>query len=405
MKTLWNLYEMKKSTENDQQLFPFDNIYDLMDHIQSPLSTETNESDIFYDKHRYLCEILRGNYDGIERVAYELCKRQFDNKILYSEVRFNPYLLCKSFSTDMSSAIALNEFDEVVTINNPNNDEMDKELRMVIESVIKGLQRGTKQFNIKISPIISCLRYRPDLSSKLIELAFEYRQLRNNKCHIVGMDLFGGNELRYHSRLHWNVFKKCKIFGLNRTVHCGDSFSKNGLGLLNTIHQLGPERIAYSIASKMPKHILHRIFQKEVHLELTPNSNLFQFPHIYQQEEYNMADFMAWIVNNSANFSISTDFPILLDNDGELTYLNEINRCMIQYNIADWEIAQSILNAARASFLNEEDKNKLLLTLRQRWKGIAPNVDKHNFIEEFEDESWDSKDLLRFDLLRKSQNA
>ena len=400
-KTLWDLFEMKKSNQStNNTLFAFDMIHELLQSIQSPLSSKTNQSDIFYEKHRYLCEILRGNYEGIERVAYELCKRQYENKVYYTEVRFNPYLLCESFDTDMRSAIALNEFDEIVTADQPNNDTIEQELRNVIESVINGLQKGCQEYNIKISPIISCLRYRPDLSDKLIELAFEYRDLQNNKCHIVGMDLFGGNELRYHSRLHQNVFKRCKVLGLNRTVHCGDSFNENGLGLLNTIHQLGPERIAYSIAAKMPKHILHRLFQREVHLELTPQSNLFQFPHIYHQNGYNMADFIRWITDNSANYSISTDFPILLDDKGNLTYLNEINRCMLEYNISDWEIAQSVLNAARASFLNEHDKNLLLLTLRQRWKNIAPNLDSNNFIQDFQDETWNNHDLLRLDLLQ-----
>lgn len=218
------------------------------------------------------------------------------------------------------------------------------------------------------------------------------------------MDLFGGNELQYHSRLHSWVFNRCKVHGLGRTVHCGDSFDSNGLGLLNTIHQLGPERIAYSIASRMPKHILHRIYRRQTHLELTPSSNLVQFPHIYDREdgEYDMRDFIGWITRNSANFSISTDFPILLDRNGAMTYLNEMNRCMLQYNLSDWEVAQSVLNAARASFLNEHEKNELLMTLRERWKTIAPNVERHNFYEDFQDDTWDSRELLNLNLLQSA---
>eukprot|EP01084_Bolivina_argentea_P312512 541045_1 len=408
MNTLWDLYQIKKNT-NNSDIISFENIQDLLSYIQSPIQSDITDHDLFYEKHKFLCEILRGNYDGIERIAYELCKRQYKNKIYYTEIRFNPYLLCESFDNNISNAIALNEFDEIITIENDTlKNNLNTELEYVIESVIKGLQRGCTEYNIQINPILQCLRYRPDLNDKIINLAYKYRDLKNNKCHIVGIDLFGGHEIRYHSRLHFHAFKKAKKFGLGRTVHCSDAFDSNGLGILNTIHQLSPERISYCIASRMPKHILHRIFQRQVHLELSIQSNQFQFPFIYDNElykdEYNMKEFICWMCTNSANYSLSTDFPILLDNNSDMTYLNEINRCMIEYNISEWEIGQSVLNAARASFLNEIDKNILLLTLRERWKSIAPNVDETNFYEDYQDETWDNSDLLQLNLLTSAQS-
>ena len=42
MKTLWDLYEMKKSHKMMMNYFHLI-IHDLMDHIQSPLSSKTNE--------------------------------------------------------------------------------------------------------------------------------------------------------------------------------------------------------------------------------------------------------------------------------------------------------------------------------------------------------------------------
>eukprot|EP01083_Nonionella_stella_P247853 858880_1 len=258
--TLWELYKTKSDKNELDPSISFDTKHDLLSHIQSPIPPELGANDMFYDKHRFLCEILRGDYEAIERVAYELCERQFRNKVYYTEIRFNPYLLCPSFHSTMSNAIALNEFDEAIAANefmhDWNESKIDEELHMVIEAVINGLQRGCKQYNIKIYPLLSCLRNRPDLSVKLVDLAFEYRDLRNNECHIVGVDLFGAHELRYHSRLHHHIFAKCRALGINRTVHCGDSFDAHGLGLLNAIHGLNPQRIAYTIASKLPKHYL-----------------------------------------------------------------------------------------------------------------------------------------------------
>ena len=136
---------MKQKNNNNKNDMPsFEVLDDLLSYIQSPISSETKNSDIFYDKHRFLCEILRGNYGGIERVAFELCQRQYLNKEYYSEVRCNPYFLSPSFHTTMSSAITLNEFDEIISVNDLNQDGMEQELRNVIEAVINGLNRGCK---------------------------------------------------------------------------------------------------------------------------------------------------------------------------------------------------------------------------------------------------------------------
>ena len=84
--------------------------------------------DIFYDKHRYLCEILRGNYEGMERVAYELANDNLIIKWLFESDLI--IFIMRVISSRYGSAIALNEFDEVVTVNNLNNEQMDKELKM-----------------------------------------------------------------------------------------------------------------------------------------------------------------------------------------------------------------------------------------------------------------------------------
>ena len=150
MDTLWDLYQSKCSKSTNSNLPEFQNVDTLLDHIQYPPSSQCDEGDLFYDKHRFLCEILRGNYDGIERVSYELCRRQFENAVYYTEVRFNPHLLCESFHST-ADAIAYGEFGDIVSANDFNQNDIDYELRTVIESVINGLQRGCNEFGIKVS--------------------------------------------------------------------------------------------------------------------------------------------------------------------------------------------------------------------------------------------------------------
>lgn len=512
--TLWDLYSEKLQTlENENTFIPkLQNISQLLKFIHSlknyspssSTSTITIDNDIFYNKYKFLCSILKGNYAGIKRIAYELCKTQFENKVLYTEVRFNPYLLSNIFHNSSLHSLPEDEYGEIIednpsNVNKYKNTKMDddnpdnKELEIIIECVINGLNEGCKQFGIYVYPIISCLRYRPDLSNTLVNLAFKYRDQRQHTCNIVGLDLFAGHELLYHSRLHFHSMqRRCKALDIKTSVHCGDSFDLQGKGILNALHQLNPYRIAYVLCSRIPKHIIHRIYGRQMHLELTPSSNLLQFSNYYQSknvqnanennmkfmpyyskkhkkifsadmsekekrrwfrkrmveqtpknfsifehenksdlsddmlysseseietsededddeseddeendEKYDICSFMHWLRDNGANFSISTDFPILLGNDKQSwNFKNEMSFCMSEFDLNEEEIGQTCLNAMRAAFVNEFTKNDILNVLRQRWRYNALNIHPHNFHQEFEDKTWTNSELLNVHLLR-----
>lgn len=44
--------------------------------------------------------IVRGNVDLIEQLAYDFCKRQWEQNVVYCEVRYSPHLLAEGFTDE-----------------------------------------------------------------------------------------------------------------------------------------------------------------------------------------------------------------------------------------------------------------------------------------------------------------
>ncbi|ETO23209.1 hypothetical protein RFI_13978 [Reticulomyxa filosa] len=283
----------------------------------------------------------------------------------------------------------------------------------VLECVLKGITRGERDFGVMVRPIIQCIRHRPDLSTDSARLAFDYREeglLVKDKgfCGgVVGIDLFGCDELLWHSRHHVAAFvSKTKHLQLKKSVHCGDSFNERGIGFHHSIHGLLPQRISCPVGCKMPKHILHRLFGRQTHLEICFTSNLrqFQFYSLPSQDNDQQPmfthsklfakEFVTWLVLNGANFSFSTDFPVLFD----ISYQSELQVMMEYCHLTSFEVAQIMFEAVRNSFLPTQKKLALLHELRVLWKEVpGTNIQQSHFFPHFVDRTWSNQDLLGLD--------
>ena len=74
--------------------------------------------------------IVRGNLDLIQQMAFDFCKRQAQQNIVYTEVRYNPHLL--------ATGGTLNGVEKVDPI-------------PVLDAVTKGLRLGEVEFGVKVS--------------------------------------------------------------------------------------------------------------------------------------------------------------------------------------------------------------------------------------------------------------
>lgn len=53
--------------------------------------------------------LVRGNISLIEQLAYDFCQRQWEQNVVYCEVRYSPHLLAEAFTNDGSADIDHNQ--------------------------------------------------------------------------------------------------------------------------------------------------------------------------------------------------------------------------------------------------------------------------------------------------------
>lgn len=63
--------------------------------------------------------LVRGNLHLIEQLSYDFCKRQWEQNVVYCEVRYSPHLLAEAFTSDFSTGndnVTTNDFPEPLDI-------------------------------------------------------------------------------------------------------------------------------------------------------------------------------------------------------------------------------------------------------------------------------------------------
>jgi adenosine deaminase len=94
----------------------------------------------------------------------------------------------------------------------------------VMHAVLRGLERGSKDFGVGFGLIVCAMRNESEaLSIKLAELAITYRE---QGC--VGFDL-AGEEAGHPANEHLRAFQLCKRMNFSITIHAGESFGPESI--------------------------------------------------------------------------------------------------------------------------------------------------------------------------------
>ena len=104
-----------------------------------------------FTKEKKLTSVFRGSRSAISRIAYEFCEDSRKQNIRYTEVRYCPHLLSDSIENP-ECATSKGEFTP----------------KDVVEAVNDGLERGMKDFGIKVYSILCCMTHRPGNSYTVI---------------------------------------------------------------------------------------------------------------------------------------------------------------------------------------------------------------------------------------------
>lgn len=146
--------------------------------------------------------------EALERVAYEQAQDLSLDGVIYFETRFAPIFHTQKGLTH----------------------------QQVVSAVLKGMERGRKDFGIS-SGLIICAMRNMDVSLDMAELAVDFRQRG-----VVGFDL-AGEEGGYPPKKHVEAFHYIQRQNFNITVHAGEGYGKESIW--QAIQYCGAHRIGH----------------------------------------------------------------------------------------------------------------------------------------------------------------
>ena len=146
--------------------------------------------------------------EALERVAYEQAEDLSKDGVVYFETRFAPIFHTRKGLTH----------------------------QQVVSAVLKGLERGRKDFGIA-SGLIICAMRNMDVSLEMAELAVDFRERG-----VVGFDL-AGEEGGYPPKKHVDAFHYIQRENFNITIHAGEGYGKESIW--QAIQYCGAHRIGH----------------------------------------------------------------------------------------------------------------------------------------------------------------
>src|SRR5215467_8385489 len=146
--------------------------------------------------------------EALERVAYEQAEDLSRDGVVYFETRFAPIFHTRRGLTH----------------------------QQVVSAVLRGLDRGRKDFAIA-SGLIICAMRNLQISLEMAELALDFRQRG-----VVGFDL-AGEEGGYPPKKHVDAFHFIQRENFNITIHAGEGYGKESIW--QAIQYCGAHRIGH----------------------------------------------------------------------------------------------------------------------------------------------------------------
>src|SRR4051812_27768114 len=146
--------------------------------------------------------------EALQRVAYVQAADLSQDGVVYFETRFAPVFHTQKGSTH----------------------------QQIVSAVLKGLERGRKDFGI-VSGLIICAMRNMNTSLEMAELAVDFRARG-----VVGFDL-AGEEGGYPPKKHVDAFHYIQRENFNITVHAGEGYGKESIW--QAIQYCGAHRIGH----------------------------------------------------------------------------------------------------------------------------------------------------------------
>jgi adenosine deaminase len=275
----------------------------------------------FLDKFKTL-RLFYKSPDVIDRVTREAVQDAAGDNIRYFELRFTPVALSRAEGF-------------------PLHD--------VMQWVGNSAQEAAKKYNIKVGLIASVNRHEsPELAEQVAWLAME--QIKNG---LIGIDL-AGNEAEFKADPFYGIFKEAKQAGLHITIHAGEWGPAENVR--DAIINLGAERIGHGVRVMENESVVALAKERATVFEVCVTSN-YQSGVVRSLPSHPLPHMMA----AGLNVTLNTDDPSV----SRITLSHEYQQVCENLNMPMSELKQSVLRAAQASFLNDDEKTRLIDSLKQ----------------------------------------
>lgn len=294
---------------------------DLPGHDLEALRPLVQVTEAPYTHRRFLSKftILRHFYQSrqvIERVAYETVADAALDNVRYLELRFTPLALAKTRGFPL----------EQVT-------------RWTIESI----RQAEADHDIQVNLIISINRHEPvELGAKMANLALLF------KDEISGLDLTG-DEAAVPPQPFSGIFQQAQQAGLWITAHAGEW--EGPQSIRDALEYLGATRIGHGVRSAEDADLVEELRERQIALEVCPTSNIQSGVFANPQDHP-----LRHLLKKGVPVSINTDDPGV----SNITLTDEYAFAVRELGLSASDLKQTILGAARAAFLPEPSRDRLV---------------------------------------------
>ncbi len=278
----------------------------------------------FLDKFKTLRLFYRSP-DVIHRVTREAVEDAAKDNIRYLELRFTPVALSRAEGF-------------------PLHDVMDW--------VITSAQEAAKKYKVKVGLIASVNRHEsPELAEQVAWLATEH--IKNG---LTGLDL-AGNEAEFKSDPFHGIFKEAKQAGLHITIHAGEWGPADNVR--DAIENLGAERIGHGVRVLENEYATALARERGTIFEVCVTSN-------YQSGVVKSlpAHPLPRMFEAGLKVTVNTDDPSV----SRITLAHEYQHVCEDLNIQIDVLKNSVIVAANSAFLPNDEKEKLVASLKKELK-------------------------------------
>lgn len=263
--------------------------------------------------------------DVIHRITREAVEDAAKDNVKYMELRFTP--------------VALSRAERF-----PIHD--------VIDWVMTSSQEAATKHGVTVKLIASVNRHEsPDLAEQVAWLAAEHIE-----DGIVALDL-AGNEAEFKSEPFYGIFKEAKQAGLHVTIHAGEWGP--AIHVKEAIEELGAERIGHGVRVLEDEATTALARERQTAFEVCITSN-YQSGVVASLEEHPLMN----MLNAGLNATINTDDPSI----SRITLSHEYYTACEDLHLQQNALRKRIIAAAQAGFLSDDEKEKLVLKLKNDLK-------------------------------------